>query len=160
MMSRAIFSRLPGCGLAKETRYVSEDETQRVIVLAGREGASTTLTEMCDALEIETITVSCHHDLPLRLHHMRPIAVISELDPQSLACCAALRSIAAYDQDTPVLLVSGNYPIVLGTIDAAQELWKLSGLYLLASAPGPSDLIQFLFRAGRQAGMGRLVPVG
>jgi hypothetical protein len=159
MTARAFFSGLSGSVLAKETHYVSASESPRVIVLTGSEGASTRLQRMCEALEIEIITVTSHHDLPLGLHHMRPMAVISELDPQSLASCAALRCIASYDQDMPVLLVAGDDPAVLGTIDAAQELWKLSGLHRLAAAPAPGDLIHFFYQAGRHSGLGRLMPI-
>ena len=159
MTAQVFFSSLPGSGLAKETHYVSESEAQSVIVLAGAEGASIRLQRMCAALEIRTVVVVSHHDLPFRLHHTRPIAVISELDPQGLASCAALRTIASYDQDMPVLLVTGDDPLVLGTIDAAEELWQLSGLHRLATAPAPGDLIHFLYRAGRQSGFGRLMPL-
>lgn len=160
MTAPAFTGGLPARALACDTMGVLETRAQQVIVLAGRDGPSVRLLRMCAALEIEVISVTSHHDLPFRLHHTQPMAVISEIDPQGLASCAALRSIASYDQDIPVLLVSGDDPVVLGTIDAAQELWKLSGLCRLATPPSPGDLIHFLYQAGRQAGSGRLMPLG
>jgi len=114
---------------------------------------------MCDALLIELVAINSHHDLPFRLHHHRPMAVISEIDPQGIASCAALRSIAAYNPEMPVLLVAGDDPNVLGTIDAAEQLWCLSNLHRVAAPPAPSDLIGFLFQAGRHSGLGRLIPM-
>jgi len=138
---------------------MTEQDSHRVLVLTQSEEVPEQLDSMCRALDIGIMPVTSHHDLPFRLHHCRPMAVVSELDPQSLASCAALRCIAAYNPDMPVLLVSGDDPAAMGTIDAAEQLWGLSGLQRLPTLPAPRDLINFLFHAGRQRGFGRLIPV-
>lgn len=159
MTARAFPNSILGRALGKDTLHMTEQERQRLIVLVSSEGISTRLVEMCAALDIELIPVSSHHDLPFRLHHSRPIGVISEIDGRSIESCASLRNIAAYDPDMPVLLVAGDDPVVLGTIDAAEQLWDLSGIRRLADQPSARDLIDFLFQAGREAGTGRLVPL-
>ena len=159
MTAHAFATSVLGRALTEDSLGMTEQETQRVVVLAGRDGVSSSLNAMCEALLIELIVIKSHHDLPFRLHHHRPMAVISEIDPQSIASCAALRSIAAYNPDMPILLVAGDDPTVLGTIDAAEQLWSLSSLRRLEAPPAPGDLISFLFEAGRHSGLGRLMPM-
>ena len=159
MTAHAFATSVIGRALPQDTLRMTEQETQRVIVLANPGGISQQLLQMCHALAIELVAVASHHDLPFRLRHHRPMAIISELDPKGTTSCAALRTIAAYDQDMPVLLVAGQDPSVLGTIDAAEQLWRLSALHRLGDAPTANDLIGFLFRAGRRSGLGRLMPV-
>jgi DNA-binding NtrC family response regulator len=159
MTAHAFATSVLGRALPEDSLGMTEQETQRVIVLAGSDGVSSTVRAMCDALLIELVAINSHHDLPFRLHHHRPMAVISEIDPQGIASCAALRSIAAYNPEMPVLLVAGDDPTVLGTIDAAEQLWCLSSLHRLAAPPAASDLIGFLFQAGRHSGLGRLIPL-
>ncbi len=159
MTARIFGTSLIGRALSEDSLLMTEQETQRVVVLANQLGVSATMVAMCEALEIEVVAVHSHHELPFRLHHHRPIAVISELDPAGQASCSALRHIAAYDPNMPVLLISGEDPAAQGTIDAAEQLWGLSGLERHRDAPSLSDLIGFLFHAGRQSGLGRLIPL-
>ena len=164
MTARNSGTRSIGAGMTaplfeKDTLALAQQESQPVLVLTGGCGISPALAQMAEALEIRLVAVGSHHDLPFRLHLSRPMAIISETDPQAEASCAALRCIAAFDQEMPVLLVSGNDPGAQGTIDAAEKLWGLTGLHQLPNVPGPSDLIAFLFQAGRQSGTGRLIPL-
>lgn len=164
MTARNFATRSCGTGLSvrsqsEDTLQTGEQESQPVLVLTGGCGISSALARMAEALEVRLVAVSSHHDLPFRLHLSRPMAIIAETDPQTEASCAALRCIAAFDQEMPVLLVSGNDPGAQGTIDAAEKLWGLTGLHQLPHVPGPSDLLAFLFHAGRQSGTGRLIPL-
>jgi len=159
MTAHAFATSVLGRALPEDSLGMTEQETQRVIVLVGRDGVSPMLREMCAALLVELVAISSHHDLPFRLHHHRPMAVISEIDPLGIPSCAALRCIAAYNPNMPILLVAGDDPAVLGTIDAAEQLWSLSNLQRLAAAPAAGDLIGFLFQAGRHSRLGRLLPI-
>ena len=159
MTAHAFPNSVLGHARENDSMFLTDQESPRLVVLTGRSGVSEDLAEMCEALEIDLIAVNSHHDLPFRLHHHRPIGVVSELDPSGLASCAALRSIAAYDSQMPVLLVAGIDPSGLGTIDAAEQLWGLSGLHRLVHAPSRQDLVGFLFKAGRRSGIGRLIPL-
>lgn len=160
MTARAFPDRVLGRALQQNTLRMTEQETQRLLVLVGPDGISPQLAMMCQSLDIEVIEVVSHHDLPFRLHHHRPIGVVSELNPCSPASCAGLRSIASYDPAMPVLLVTNADPTILGTLDAAEQLWGLSCLERIADPPSVKDLMRFLFQAGRRLGHGRLLPVG
>jgi hypothetical protein len=70
-----------------------------------------------------------------------------------------LRSVAAYDPDLPVLLVTGDDPAIDGAIDAAEQLWGLTSVCRLSEAPGLLDVMNFLFLAGRRTDSGRLIPI-
>jgi hypothetical protein len=135
------------------------DGTQHVLVLGAPCDLPPGLADLCAALEVNLIHLTSHHDLPFTLHHRRPIAAICVMDPVGGTLCKALRAIASYDQDMPVLIVTGDDPASLGTVDAAEQLWSLTGLHCVSQAPAPHDLVTFLFQAGRQRNSGRLLPV-
>ena len=82
MTAHAFATSVIGRALPQDTLRMTEQETQRVIVLANPGGISQQLLQMCHALAIELVAVASHHDLPFRLHHHRPMAIISELDPK------------------------------------------------------------------------------
>lgn len=159
MTAQASATHVLGRAVALDALAMSERDTPSVIVLTESGQASATLCRMVSALDIELITVRSFHELPFRLHHHRPIGVVLELSPLGHSCRSALRSIASYDPEMHVLLVAGDDPVVLGGIDVSEKLWGLNALHRLMGAPSPADLISFLFEAGRQRGMGRLMPV-
>lgn len=136
-----------------------EPDAQTVIVLQDASGPSETIVAMCAALEIEIVHVSALYDLPFRLHHHQPVAVIATMDLCERTSCAALRAVAGYNPDLPVMLVAPNDPASQGTIDAAEQIWNLSAITRLTGGPGPRDLIGFLFQAGRWSNTGQLIPL-
>ncbi len=148
-----------GRARSAENMGMTEPEARRVIVLTLGRDARDMLKTMCAALDIAVEVVVSHHDLPFRLHQHRPMAVISELDPRGLASCSALRGIAAYDADMPILLTTHNDPAIHGTVDALEQLWGLTALRRVDAEPQPQELITFLYEAGQQSGLGRLMPV-
>jgi hypothetical protein len=160
MTAQASATHVLGRAVAADALAMSERDMRSVIVLTESGLASAALRRMASALDIELVTVRSFHDLPFQLHHHRPIGVVLELSPVGQACRSALRSVAAYDPDMHVLMVSGDDPAVLGAIDVAEQLWGLSALHRLTGAPEPADLIGFLFEAGRRSGLGCLMPVG
>jgi hypothetical protein len=137
---------------------MSETDTRSVIALTETGKASETLEDMAAALHLELVTVRSFHELPFRLHHHRPIAVVLELGPTGQACRSALRCIAAYDPAMHILMNAGDDPNVLGEIDVYENLWGLTALHRMAGPPAPGELIGFLFGAGRDHGFGRLMP--
>jgi hypothetical protein len=150
-------------GLAPDARDYNAvgrgEETQRVIMLGGGFDLDDTLTGLCEALDIDVIRVASHHDLPLALHRHTPMAVVSAMEVGRMVECSALRSIAAYNPDLPVLLITGDDPALEGFVDVAEQLWGMTQLCRLPEQPGPQDMIRFLFIAGQEAGTGRLMPV-
>jgi hypothetical protein len=159
MTAHASPMRLIGPALPEHTLRMSETDGQRVLVLGTLAASRPDLVTICRVLEIDPIPIGSHHDLPFRLHHCRPLAVLSDLPLESHALSAALRCIGAYDPDLPVLMLADDADAALGTIDAAQQLWGLSNMRREAPRASPHALIQFLFHAGRVRGMMRLLPV-
>jgi hypothetical protein len=159
MTAHALATKFLGRALEPEKLGMTEQDGTRLFVLTNGVEASCALQAMTAGLGIQLVTVTSFHELPFRLHHHRPIAVVFELDPLSHACRSGLRSIAAYDPDMPVLLEVGSDPATLGAIDVAEQLWGLGSIYRLPGAPAPADLIGFVFQAERQRGIGHLMPL-
>ncbi len=160
MTAHASPTRLIGPALPEDALCMTETSPRRVLLLTGRDSPQDAFRLMCQsldvtALDIAMLTVASHHDLPFRLHHARPLAVISTLSTESSTLPNALRCIAAYDQDMPILLITEDDATALGTIDAARQLWGLTRLRRLTHTPAPHDLLDFLCLAG--AG---LMPMG
>ena len=71
----------------------------------------------------------------------------------------AMKLIARYNPDLPMLLLTGGDPALMGAADAVQELWGLTQVTQTGAFPLAGQLVSFLFGAGRRAGCMRLVPV-
>ncbi len=134
-------------------------ETQTVLLVGHDLWLSGLLAPLCEALDIRVVCAASHHDVPIRLHRDHPICIVSGLEAAGPTSCAILRSVAAYDPDMPVLLITGDDPAIDGAIDVAERLWGLTGLFRLSNVPGPGDMMNFLFLAGRKDGTGRLMPI-
>jgi hypothetical protein len=159
MTAHATATHVLGRAVALSALAMSETDTRSVIALTETGKASETLEDMAAALKLELVAIRSFHELPFKLHHHRPIAVVLELSPTAQSCRSALRCIAAYDPATHILMTSGEDPAVLGEIDVYENLWGLTGLHRMAGPPAPAELIGFLFGAGRHHGFGQLMPV-
>ena len=160
MTAHASPFHLIGPALPEYSQLMSEPEGQRVLVIGDMTPTSTHLGKLCKALDIEVINVASHHELPFRLHHNRPLAVLTALPPETLAMSSILRCIAAYDTELPVLLLGDDRATLLGTIDAAAQLWGLSRLTVATLCLQPKALIDFLAKAGNKRGALHLMAVG
>jgi hypothetical protein len=135
------------------------DGARPVLVLGSRQDVPLPLAELCAAMDLELLQMESHHELPFTLHHRRPAAVVCVADQTGRDVCKALRSVASFDQDMPVLIITDDDPVSMGTIDAAERLWSLTGLHCVSKAVDYHDVVTFLFHAGRQSKTGRLLPV-
>jgi len=131
-------------------------EQQRILVLGPQPPA---LEPVCSALDMQPVRVTSYHEMPFMLHHHTPMGVICVIDPVGRDICRVLRGIAGYNPDLPVLIVANDDPACLGVMDAAEQLWGLTGLHTIPQDPAPGDLVTFLFHAGRHGKTGRLLPV-
>ena len=149
-----------GKALPEEALCLSESPQPHVLLLGTGSLGLERCAELCAALDMHTEAARSHHDLPFRLHHSRPIAVLIDLPVDSRALAAALRCIAAYHQDLPIRLISRDTATALGTADTARELWGLSDLDVMTPQAAPCALMPFLFQAARARGVGRFMPIG
>lgn len=158
MTAQASATHVLGRAVAADALAMTEKDIKCLIVVTDHGQATPALRQMVAALGLELITIRSFYDLPFKLHHHRPIGVVLEVDPLGNACRSALRSVASYNQDMDVLLVCGDDPDVLGEIDVAETLWGLTAIHRLMGEPEASDLIGFVFQAGRRMGLGQLMP--
>ena len=87
------------------------------------------------------------------------MAVVAEMDAVGQDGCHVLMTIAGHDRELPVLLIAGEDPMVLGAIDAVEEVWQLAFVAKWPRVLGIGAIVDFLFRAGRRGGCMRLMPV-
>ena len=73
--------------------------------------------------------------------------------------CHVLITIAEYDRTLPALIITNDDPVALGAIDAVEELWRIKTVVKWPRLLGASEIVDFLFRAGRSGNCLRLVPV-
>jgi CheY-like chemotaxis protein len=117
------------------------------------------LEAVCDFFSLTVAVVPERTDLMPLLREHRPMAVISDIDGQHQDGFHAMKTVASYDRDLPILLLTGGDPMLMGAADAVQELWNLTMVSRSTSLPLAAQLAEFLFAAGRRAGCMRLVPV-
>ncbi|MBN8903430.1 MAG: hypothetical protein BGO51_23385 [Rhodospirillales bacterium 69-11] len=142
------------CGIS-----LSQDLSQAVMLVDSRGTSATALANLCGFLEIGLLRAD--DDLPLaaQLERHRPMAIVAELDDPMQDGCHVLMTVAGFDPDLPVLLVTGDDPRLLGAVDAVEELWGLGRVTRTPALPPAGALVEFLFQAGRRAGVGRMMPV-
>lgn len=114
---------------------------------------------ICDFLDLGIERVSGAEDLLAALDARRPMAIVAELDGAEQDGCFVLMTVAAHNRSLPVLMVTGDDPALIGAVDAIEELWGLTSVTQTRELPSVGKVVDFLFRAGRRAGVTRLMPV-
>ncbi len=135
-------------------------QKQGIIVLfSDDERTVANLEPVCDFLDLKLEVVSAGTDLMAVLRAVRPLAVITDVDGHDHDGFHAMKVIARYNPDLPVLLLAGGDPALMGAADAVQEIWGLTSVTPTSGFPMAGQIVGFLFAAGRRAGCMRLVPV-
>ncbi|MDR3531969.1 MAG: hypothetical protein P4L90_15645 [Rhodopila sp.] len=133
---------------------------QGVVVIVSDDPATIqNLAPVCEFLELKMEIVSAGTDLMQVLREHRPMAVISDIEGEDQDGFHTMKMVARYSRDLPMLLLTGGDPVLMGAVDAVQDLWGLTSVNLSSGFPLAGQLVAFLFSAGRQAGCLRLVPV-
>ncbi len=117
------------------------------------------MAPVCEFLDLRMEIVSAGTDLMTVLRAERPLAVISDVDGEDHDGFHAMKMIARYNPDLPMLLLTGGDHALMGAADAVQELWGLTQVTQTSGYPVAGQLVNFLFIAGRRAGCMRLVPI-
>jgi DNA-binding NtrC family response regulator len=105
---------------------------------------------VCDCLSVAVEQITSRDDLRVALRDVRPMAVVAEMDGAGQDGCHVLMTLAAYDPDLPVLLITGEEAALLGAIDAVEEIWQLSSVTKWPRLLGVGPVVDFLFRSGRK----------
>jgi CheY-like chemotaxis protein len=133
---------------------------QGVVALFSDDAATiANLEPVCEFLDLRLEVVSAGTDLMSVLRSERPMAVISDVDGLDHDGFHAMKLIARYNPDLPILLLTGGDEALMGAADAIQEIWGLTSVTRTSDFPLAGQLVGFLFTAGRRAGCMRLVPV-
>lgn len=117
------------------------------------------LDVICDFFGLALEQAPSELDVGFLLREFRPMAVIAEADGQGQDGFHVMRAVAEHDASLPMLLLTGGEPGLAGAAEAMQEITGLSNLRVAAALPSIAETIDFLFRAGRRAGIGRMMPV-
>lgn len=130
-----------------------------LLVVEDDEEFSTAFRAVCDCLDVAVERMSSQDDLAAALRERRPMAVVAAMDAVGQDGCHVLMTVAAFDRDLPVLLVTGDDPTLLGAIDAVADLWHISSVTQWPRLLGIGAMVDFVFRAGRKGNCMRLMPL-
>jgi hypothetical protein len=130
-----------------------------VLVVEDDEEYSTALRAVCDCLDVVVERMPSRDDLGSLLTERRPMAVSAAMDGAGQDGCHVLMTVATYDRDLPVLLISNDDPALLGAIEAVEEVWQLTSVVKWPRLLGIGAVVDFLFRAGRKGNCMRLMPL-
>jgi CheY-like chemotaxis protein len=115
------------------------------------------LESVCEFLDIEVQHAATGDDLRAMLTSLRPMAVIADLDGEVQDGFHVMKMAADYDRSVPILLLTGYDPVLLGAIDAVQEVWGLTRVGTVAATAGIGALVDFICHAARDAGRPRIL---
>lgn len=148
--------------LVRDTSFAGSVPAARPGVVALFSDSAETIRAMapvCEFLDLRLEVVSAGSDLMTVLRTERPLAVISDIDGEEHDGFHAMKQVARYNPDLPMLLLTEGDQALMGAADAVQELWGLTQVTQTSAYPMAGQLVNFLFAAGRRAGCMRLVPV-
>jgi len=134
--------------------------TQGVVVVVSDDPRTIdNLAPVCEFLELRMDVVPTGADLIEALRAHRPMAVICDVDGQDHDGFHAMKLIARYRRDLPIMLLTNGDAALMGAADAVQEVWGLTSVTRTSAFPMAGQIVGFLFGAGRWAGSTRLVPI-
>jgi hypothetical protein len=142
-----------GAGTADQAREAL------ILVIEDNFDLSSAFRTVCDCLNVAVERIPSQDDVGPALRHRRPMAVIAEMDATGQDGCHVLMTVAAYDRDLSVLLITGDDPALLGAVEAVEEIWQLSSVDKWPRLLGVGLVVDFLFRAGRKSGCMRLMSI-
>lgn len=130
-----------------------------VVIVSDDPGTIGNLAPVCKFLELRMEVVSGGRDLVQVLREQRPMAVICDVEGKDQDGFHAMKLIARYSCDLPIMLLTDGDAVLMGAADAVQDLWGLTSVTRTSGFPMAGQLVGFLFGAGRRTGCLRLVPV-
>jgi hypothetical protein len=138
---------------------VEFSERPVLLVIENAPDLAPAIDEVCGFLGVRTEGVSDPLAIGEALHRLRPIGVLAATAEIDCAVYDLMMAVAGFEVDLPVLIVTDDRASLRGAVKGAQRLWQLGGLIHLTRLLDTSDLVEFLFRAARRSGVGRLMPV-
>lgn len=140
-------------------RRMSDQDIQALVLIVTDNGTLAQSLEMvCDFLGLAVETMTSDQTIGRRLEGLRPMAIITEADGRGQDGFHVMMEVARLDRDLPILLLTGEDPVLIGAAEAVSEVNGLTSVTMAAQAPPVGELVDFLFRAGRRFGWGRMLP--
>ncbi len=143
----------------KPPKPQARDLSPLVLVVGDSSDLFNDVATICDFLDLGIERVTGDEDLGELLTERRPMAVITELDGVRQDGCFVLMTVASYDRGLPVMVLTGQDAAMAGAVDAVEDLWGLRSVVKVDAVPLVGQMVDFLFHAGRRAGVSRLMPV-
>ncbi len=140
-------------------RRMSDQDIQALVLIVTDNGTLAQSLEMvCDFLGLAVETLTSDQTVSRRLESLRPMAIITEADGHGQDGFHVMMEVARHDRDLPILFLTGEDPILMGAAEAVCEVNNLTSVTMAAQTPPVGELVDFLFRAGRRFGWGRMIP--
>jgi DNA-binding NtrC family response regulator len=130
-----------------------------VVVVSDDHALGSSLELVCDFLDIGVEHVSSLDDLAPVLKSQRPMAVVTDIDGAGQDGFNVMMTVAGYDPNLPIMILTGGDPRLDGAVEAVQGHWGLGAVTAFGTAPKVADLVDFFCRAGRRAGVGRMMAI-
>jgi len=145
----------------EQSDHLPQPQPRQPLVLIVEDGGSAVeaLQPICDFLEVAIECVPSEHDLTKPLEDHKPMGVVAYMDCRGQDGCHIMMTVAQHDRGLPILLITGDDPVLAGAADAVEELWRLESVIKHAELPGVGAIVDFLFRAGRKGRCMRLLSV-
>jgi CheY-like chemotaxis protein len=140
-------------------RRIPEQDIQALVLIVTDNGPLARSLEMvCDFLGLAVEILTSDQSVGRRLESPRPMAIITEADGHGQDGFHVMKEVARHDRDLPILFVTGADPILMGAAEAVCEVNGLTSVTMTPQTPPVGELVDFLFRAGRRFGWGRMIP--
>ncbi len=140
-------------------RRMSDQDIQALVLIVTDNGTLARSLEMvCDFLGLAVEVLTSDEAVSPRLEIPRPMAIITEAESDGQDGFHIMMEVAQHDRDLPIMLLTGADPILMGAADAVCEANGLTSVTIVAQTPPVGELVDFLFRAGRRFGWGRMIP--
>lgn len=130
-----------------------------LLIVEDDEGITRVLQPVCDFLDVAVERLPSEMDLAAALRDYRPMGLVAHSDCRGQDGCHIMMTVAGYDRSLPMLLLTGDDPVLAGAAEAVEELWRLEEVMKWPRLLGMAAIIDFLFRAGRKGHCTRFVPV-
>jgi DNA-binding NtrC family response regulator len=156
-MEKALGSRI----MQHDDSVHTGQQTREPLVVVVEDGIdlSESFRAICECLGIAVERMPSKDDLGAVLRERRPMAVVAAMDGAGQDGCHVLMTIASHDRSLPALMVTGPDPVLLGAVDAVEQLWELLSVEKWQEPLRVGAMVDFLFRAGRKGSCIRLMSV-
>lgn len=122
-----------------------------IVIIEQYARLSSRYSHLLDYLGVRLRHVRSLDELGATLHAEEPIAIIWQL-AAGLDSGEVLHAISEFDRNLPMLIVADDTDSASGVIDSTIRFLQLADVTKLSGEAVSRDVVEFLFRAGRNSG--------